>query len=126
MITDLREERESLWRLVAPPTLWALHLLLSYCTAAIYCEKTAAPEGPLGPVRIAIAVYTALALTGIAYYGVRGQRAHRHGGAALPHDDDSPEDRHRFLGFATALLAGISAIAVMWQALPAVFIGSCR
>jgi hypothetical protein len=126
MNTDLREERESLWRLVAPPAIWAAHLLLSYCTAAIYCEKVAEHDGSLGPVRIAIAIYTAVGLAGIGYFGIHGYRRHRYGDSTLPHDFDSPEDRHRFLGFATLLLSGLSAVAVLWQALPAVFTGSCR
>lgn len=126
MDTELDEERESLWRLAASPLIWAAHLLASYCTAAIYCEKVAGQGGPLGPVRWAITAYTAVALIGIAYFGIRGYRHHRFGDATLPHDFDSPEDRHRFLGFATLLLSGLSAVAVLWQALPAVFIGSCR
>jgi hypothetical protein len=126
MNSELEEEKESLWRLAAAPTIWAAHLLLSYCTAAIYCEKVAEPDGPLAPVRVAIAAFTGVALIGIGYFGVRGWHSHRYGDSTLPHDFDSPADRHRFLGFATLLLSGLSALAVLWQALPAVFIGSCR
>jgi hypothetical protein len=126
MNSDLREEHESLWRLAASPLIWSLHLLLSYCTAAIFCEKLAGEGVSFATVRWAIAVYTLLALAGIGFYGLRGYRAHRYGDASLPHDFDSPEDRHRFLGFATLLLSGLSAVAVLYQALPAVFIGSCR
>ena len=122
----LAEHNESLWRLSASPLIWAAHLLLSYCTAAIYCEKVAGEHGSLGAVRIAIAVFTAAALAGIGYFGAQGYRHHRYGDSTLPHDFDSPADRHRFLGFATLLLSGLSAVAVIFQALPAVFIGSCR
>jgi hypothetical protein len=126
MKTDLRERKESLWMLTAAPLIWAMHLLLSYCTAAIWCAKFAGPDASLGVVPTAIALYTVVSLIGIALIGWRGWKRHRYGDSALPHDLDSPADRHRFLGFATLLLAGLSGIAVLYQALPAVFIGSCR
>src|SRR5690606_23148142 len=37
----LPERRASLWRLVAGPATWALHFLLCYVTAAVWCEKHA-------------------------------------------------------------------------------------
>jgi hypothetical protein len=126
MSEQTREERESLWRLAAPPGIWAAHLLASYCTAAIYCEKFAARGDPLGAARVAIAAYTVVSLATIAFVGLRGYQRHRYGDSTRPRDFDSPADRHRFLGFATFLLAGISAVAVVYQALAAVFIGSCR
>ncbi len=126
MDEQLQEEHESLWPLATPPLIWAAHLLLSYCTAAIFCEKLAARESSLDPVRAAVFAYTGIALVGIFVIGLRGYRRHRYGDSTTPHDFDSPEDRHRFLGFATFLLAGLSAVAVLYQAFPAVFIGSCR
>jgi hypothetical protein len=119
------ETHQSLLRLVAPPMLWAGHLLLSYCTAAIYCEKIAPNGGSLGGARIAIAAYTLVALASLIWMSVAAYRRHTYGDASLPHDFDSPEDRHRFLGFATLLLAGISIVAVLYQSLPAIVIGTC-
>ena len=43
------------------PTIWGVHFLLSYITAAIYCAKYAPPDGSLRGVRWAIAAYTILA-----------------------------------------------------------------
>lgn len=126
MSEQLEEEHESLWRLAFPPLIWALHLLLSYCTAAIYCEKFAERAAPLDVVRVAVFAYTGIALAAIGFVGLRGYQRHRYGDSTTPHDFDTPEDRHRFLGFASFLLAGISAVAVVYQALPAIFIGSCR
>ena len=120
----LRESEESLGALAAPPLVWAAHFLLSYTTAAIYCAKIATPDGALGPARVAIAVYTAVALTAVAFLGVRGHRRHREGGQ--PHDDDSPISRHRFLGFATLLLSQLSALAIIYVSLTIVFVRSCR
>ncbi|HUG69740.1 MAG TPA: transmembrane prediction [Pirellulaceae bacterium] len=116
---------ESLWMLTIAPSIWALHFLVSYVTAAVWCAKYAGVGGSLGGVRIAIAVYTVMALIGIAVTGWIGYRRHTFGIGTLPHDADSPEDRHRFMGFATLLLAGLSAVATLFVASVAVFIGNC-
>jgi hypothetical protein len=120
------ETAESLWRLATPPLLWATHFLLCYGTAALWCAKYAEPDAPLTPVRLAIAVFTALGVVAAGLVGWSGYRRHRLPGGAVPHDADTPEDRHRFLGFATLLLAGLSAIAMSYEALAIVFIRSCR
>ena len=122
----LHEKKESLWRLVVSPAIWAAHLMLSYVTGAIWCAKLVSRDGSLGPVRWAIAVYSVIALIAIGFNGWDGWRRHRYGTEPPPHDDDTPEDRHRFLGYATALLAGLSAIAVIYAALVVVFVGTCR
>jgi hypothetical protein len=121
----LHEENESLWLLVAPPALWAGHFLLCYGTAAVWCAKVAGYGGSLATTRLAIAIYTVLALAGIGALGWVGYRRHSFGHADLPHDDDTPEDRHRFMGFATLLLASLSAVAVIYAALVAVFVDRC-
>ena len=119
------ESRQSLWRLVVSPTIWAAHFLACYITAAVWCEKFAGREAALGGVRIAIGIYTAAALAGIALNGWSGLRRHRHGAETTPHDFDSPADRHRFLGFATLLLAGLSAVAVVFAAIVVLFFEDC-
>jgi len=124
--SGLAEEHESLWVLVASPTIWAAHFLLSYGTAAIWCAKAADPDQSLDPVRVAIAVFTAVALVAIGVVGRRGWKSHALAPSEPPHDVDTPQDRHRFLGFATLLLSGLSAIAVLYETLAAVFIGTCR
>ncbi len=126
MTSVLSERRESLWVLVASPMIWAAHFLVCYCTAAVACAKIIPPNGSLWKVRVAIAIYTGIALLGVAAVGWHGLARHRFGGSSLPHDDDSPEDRHRFLGFATMLLSGLSAVAIAYAALAALFIESCR
>jgi hypothetical protein len=122
----LPERRETLWMLVASPTIWAAHFLLSYATAAMWCGMVAGPYGSLWTARIAIGVYTVAALAGIGMLGFTGYRRHRHGASAPPHDADTPEDRHRFIGFSTFLLSGLSAVAVIYAALAAVFIEGCQ
>ena len=120
------EEKESLWRLIVSPTIWAVHFMACYVTAAIWCAKYAPRFGSLEPVRWAIAIYTVAALIGIAWNGFGGLRRHRFGSESLPHDFDTPGDRHRFLGFATTLLAALSAVAVVFAAMVVVFFEDCR
>lgn len=122
----LPERPSYLALLAASPTVWAAHFLLSYCTAAIWCEKVASAGGSLGAAGVAIWIFTALALAAIAAIGWHAWRRHRYGDAELPHDFASPEDRHRFLGFACALLSGLSAVAVLYSALAVALVGSCR
>ena len=114
-----------LWTLVAGPLVWAAHFLASYVTAAIWCAK-ALPGAPLGTARTALFAYTAVALVAIAWLGWRGWRRHRAGGQRPPHDEASVGDRQRFLGQATALLCGLSFVAVVYVALGVVLIGTCR
>jgi type VI protein secretion system component VasK len=122
---EIQEEKQSLWLLTLSPTIWAAHLLLSYVTASLWCAKAVGPGGSLQAVRIAIGLFTVMALAGIGITGWRGYRKHRYGAGDLPHDEDTPEDRHRFLGFATFLLSALSAVAVLYAALVALFIRRC-
>jgi hypothetical protein len=126
MSTKVEEEHANLWTLAFPPIVWAVHFLLSYCTAAVWCAKFAGTSGALGTARIAIAVYTAAALAALLISGARGYRRQSLGNERAPHDRDTPEDRYRFLGYAAMLLSGLSAIAVCYAALVVVFIRSCE
>jgi hypothetical protein len=125
-VTPRTPDRGSLWLLTIAPTLWAMHLLLCYVTAAIWCAKFALPGGALDGTRTVIAWYTVAALVGIAVVGWEGFRRHSYGTEANTHDLDSPGDRHRFLGFATLLLSGLSAVAVIYAAFAATLFDTCR
>ncbi len=120
------EKRENLWLLIVSPTIWAVHFLFSYITAAVWCAKVGSPGGSLQPVRWAIAIYTVIALIGITFNGLSGLRRHNFGTESLPHDFDTPGDRHRFLGFATVLLAGLSAVATLFAAAVVFYFFDCR
>jgi hypothetical protein len=124
-MSQVAEKYQSLWLLIASPIIWAAHFLLSYITAAIWCEKAAGPGGSLAFALAAIGVYTLLALVGIGVTGWMGYRRHSLGSADVPHDDDTPEDRHRFLGFATLLMSALSAVAVLYAALVILFFRRC-
>src|SRR5918992_5174946 len=124
-MSQTAEQHQSLWLLAASPIVWAAHFLLCYITAAIWCEKVVGPGGALTTVRETIAAYTAVALALIGVIGWGGYRPPSYGSADLPHDDDTPEDRHRFLGFSTFLLAALSGVAVLYAAIVAVFVDRC-
>jgi hypothetical protein len=122
----LAEQQQRLWLLVVSPSIWALHFLLCYLTAAIWCEKMAGPDQDLGPVRGAIWIYTILGVIAISATGWVGYKKHSFGSdGGLPHDDDTPEDRHRFLGWATLLLSGLSLVAILFEALVLGFFWNC-
>ena len=125
-MNPVAEKKQSLWLLVVSPTIWSLHFLLCYITAAIWCEKWAGPDASLGPVRTAIWIYTALAVAGISFVGWRGYRKHSYGQGTVPHDEDTPEDRHRFIGFSTLLLSGLSLVATLFEALVLAFFWRCH
>ena len=122
---EVHESRQSLWRLVAAPSIWLAYFVLSYASAATWCARLADRGGGFSTIRVAIAVYTAVALAGIGLIGRDGYRRHRHGTETGRHDFDSPAGRHKFLGFATLLLAALSAIATLYVALAVTFIGRC-
>jgi hypothetical protein len=122
---DTAESNLELWMLAASPALWALHFMGCYLTAAIWCAKVGRTASAQPRLVTAIAIYTAVALLAIVLIGGRGWRRHRLGDERPPHDEDTPEDRHRFLGWATFLLSALSAIAVCYSALVAVFLRSC-
>jgi hypothetical protein len=116
-------ERSSLWTLLAAPAIWAVHFLFSYVAAAVYCEKAV---GGLGPVRMAIGVATVMALAAIFAVGFHALHQWGFGErASPPHDDDTDEDRARFLGHATVLLCGLSIVATAYVALVALFFDTC-
>jgi len=118
---------ESLWAMIIAPTIWAVHFLACYILAAIFCAKAGAPSADLATVRWWIAGLTVVALAGIAACAVQAFRlGHFREGKATPHDADTIHDRRRFLAYATLLLSGLSFVATLFVALPAVFVASCR
>lgn len=123
---QLRERHQDLWLLAASPAVWAAHFMACYVFAAIWCGVVAGPYGEFLTARLIVGGLTVVALTVIATIGLTGFRRHRLGAAELPHDDDTPEDRHLFLGFSTFLLSGLSAVAVVYTGLAALLIDTCQ
>lgn len=121
---NISERRQHLWWLTVAPSIWAMHLMLSYATAAIWCGKVAGRGGSLREAQVAIAVYSIVALLGIGVTGWAGYRRNSYADTASC-DADTPEDRHRFLGFATLLLSALSAVATIYAGLVLFFFQSC-
>ena len=121
----LPKEVESLWTLFTAPVVWALHFLACYVGAAIFCEKPSLSGGSFENLRIAIALLTILSLGMIVVSAILAWRQWGFGMGDPPHDDPTRRDRLLFQGYATLLLSGLSFIAVIFTALPAVFITDC-
>ena len=124
-MSELEEDSRDLWTLTFSPAIWAAHFMASYITTTIWCAKLSL-DGSLGHSRTLVAAYTLVALLAIGFTGWQGYRRHRHGSETRPHDFDSREDRQRFLGFATLLLSGLSAVATIYSALAPLWITSCQ
>jgi hypothetical protein len=118
----LPREIESLWTLFTAPVIWAGHFLVCYVAAAFACAR----GFDLGPIRLGIAGITVLAVAGILLAGVLAWRQWGFGTGDPPHDQGTRHDRLLFQGFATLLLCGLSTVAVIYQALPALFLSDCR
>lgn len=119
------EARQRLWIVLAPLVVWGVHFMACYITAALLCGPAVPGEGPMLPPTLFV-VYTAVAGAAIVVFGWMGWKAHSLGDAEAPHDADSPEDRHRFLGLATLLFAGLSFVAVVYSAMAIVMVPTCQ
>ncbi|MGZ8915813.1 MAG: hypothetical protein ACXW1Z_22255 [Methylobacter sp.] len=116
--------KSSLWTLVLPPTIWALHFLFSYIYAAVQCAKSGSAE-VIVDIRTGIAVATVVALFLVAASGYIAWAQWRINGGLPPYQDSTDEDRLRFLALSTMLLAGLSFVAILFTALPAFIFGNC-
>jgi hypothetical protein len=123
-VNDLHERNDSLWWVAGAPAIWAVHFLLSYGTVAVWCAKQGT-DAPLSAARVAIAVYTGLALAVLLVVARRGLVRFRAPTAPRSGSDTSTA-RQTFLGFIVLSLSGLSALAIIYEAFAAVIIGSCR
>lgn len=121
----LPREVESLWTLFTAPAVWAGHFLVCYVGAAVYCAKQPYLDLGFDVLRLGIGAATVLALGLIAVSAWLAWRQWGFGTDGPPHDDPTAQDRRRFQGFATLLLSGLSFVAVIYVALPALFILEC-
>jgi Kef-type K+ transport system membrane component KefB len=127
MSEAIRGLNAGVWGLTFGPAIWALHFLVCYVGAAVFCAKWADPMSAWHLLQGGIAAATAVALAGIAFVGWRAYHRCRFAeGAQPPHDADSAEDRGRFLGLSTLLLSGLSFVATVYTAMAAVLAASCR
>ncbi|MGX9115665.1 hypothetical protein ACWTU6_03060 [Mesorhizobium sp. BHbsci] len=116
---------ETLWTLFTAPVVWATHFLVCYIGAAVYCAKPELIGLSFSAVRAGIAAATLIALSLIALSAWLAWRQWGFGTDDPPHDDPTRRDRTLFQGFATLLLSGLSFIAVIFTAMPALFLTGC-
>ncbi|WP_370313103.1 hypothetical protein [Sagittula sp.] len=113
----------SLWIMVAAPSIWAAHFLISYWVAAIWCAKIG---GSLLDVRWIIA---ALGLASIVLIGLLALIAvRRYGGTFVIFEEiteDSRPARERFMGHVSLLLCVLSAVAVGFTVIPGLVMTTC-
>ena len=114
---------ESLWTLFTAPVVWALHFLVCYGLAAIWCAKRG--DYGFGVVQTGIAAATLAAAAMIVLSAWLAWRQWSFGTDDPPHDDPTRHDRTLFQGFATLLLSGLSLVAVLYVAMPLLFISGC-
>lgn len=122
--SEVQERRQSLWTLTTAPAVWAAHLLVTYAVAATWCGA-AGRHASLGPLRVAFGVGTLLALAAVGVVVWQGWVRYQLGDAVPTHHRDTPEDRHRFLGLATFLLALLSGVAMLFLTLAVALVGNC-
>jgi hypothetical protein len=122
--TDAAEPRQSLWALTAGPAIWAVHFLASYIAAAVWCGD-AGPHVTFGFAIVVFADATGMGLAAVAWVDWGGWTRYHLGEAVPSHHKDTPEDRHRFLGLATFLLAGLSAVAIGYTAMAVAMLRGC-
>lgn len=116
-----------LWRVIAAPIVWALHFLFCYVYGAIYCAKAGRDASLAGPTLV-IVVATAVALALIAASTLHLWRVR---GRSLTDNDfefehNTPEERHRFLSHVALMLCVLSTVAVLYVAIPMLYLTSCR
>lgn len=103
--------RQPIWIPVVAPIVWSTHFMACYVLAALWCGRFTATR----PVRAGawIVILTAIAVVIIGLCFAHGWRHHDRRLPDEPNDDDSPDDRRRFLAFTTMLLAGLSLLATL-------------
>ena len=121
----LPREIESLWTLFTAPTVWVAHFLVCYVGAAIYCAKREQLGFGFDMVRVGVGAATVIALAAIVVAAFLAWRQWGFGAEDPPHDEPTGQDRRRFQGFATLLLSGLSFIAVLYAAMPVLFMTEC-
>jgi hypothetical protein len=118
----VRGLRVTLWTLIVPPGVWAVHFLFCYLWVAVSCAR----QGAFPRFTTAFVIGTVAALAIIVASGWIAWVQSRVPGDPAPHDEGTDIDRLRFLATSTLLLAGLSFVAVIFTAAPALMLTDCR
>lgn len=119
---DLPAHR-NLFRMILAPTIWAIHFLLAYCTAAIWCAKDL---GDPDTLTLVVTGYTVVAEVAIVFLGLKMWTQWDYlDDYDYIHSESTDEHRREFLGHAGFMLACLSFVAVIFNTMPAWFAGTC-
>lgn len=110
---------DSLLAMIAGPTVWTVHFLACYVTVSLACAAGSA--GPVLPTIVAVTAASLVLLAGIGLAAWRRWRAVR--GSKQVRGQDAAVTP--FLALVTLMLSVLSAIAVLWVALPSAMLPSC-
>lgn len=107
-------------RLLASLLVWAAHLGAIYAATSLACARGSSGAGLLGPGPLPwiIGLATLVALAALALLTAAAFRSAR-GGDAGAHATST------FLDWLAAALGALAAVAVIWQALPALIVPPC-
>jgi hypothetical protein len=112
--------------ITAGPVIWAAHFLMIYIYQAVMCHFGWAGGTLLGfdQVRVVIAAATALAMGLVAWIGLREWMRWRI--IDQPPAENGRWSTRRLLSFAAWSAAGLSLVAIVWQAMPTFLMPVCR
>ncbi|WP_425072204.1 hypothetical protein [Sagittula sp. S175] len=113
----------SIWILVAAPSIWAAHFLVSYWVAAVWCAKAG---GTLADPRWIIVALGVLCVAVIGWLGVIAVR--RYGGVFVVFEEiteSSERGRDKFVGHVALLLCVLSVVAIGFNVIPALVFDQC-
>lgn len=118
-------DQGSIWILVASPSIWAAHFLISYWVAAVYCAKApnAAPLMEPRWIAIGLGVFCCALIGWLAWIAVK-----RYGGVFLIFEEiteSSERGRDKFVGHVSLLLCVLSAVAIVFNIIPGLVLGEC-
>ena len=115
-----------LWRVIAPLILWAVHFLSSYAWVAVQCEKVGDASLPVSRWVVGGLTVTALAGVLMLTRHLWAVRARSLTDNDFDFEHNTPEERHRFLSHVSLMLCALSAVAILFAALPMVLVQSCQ
>ena len=116
-----------LWRVIAAPIVWAVHFLFCYVYGAIHCAKAGRDASLAGPTYVIVgATAIALALIALSTHHLWRVRGRSLTANDFEFEHNTPEERHRFLSHVALMLCVLSAIAVLYVAIPMLYLTSCR
>ncbi len=116
-----------LWQVIFAPIIWAVHFLFCYVYGAVYCAKAGRDASLEGPTQVIVgATMLALLLIGLSTLKLWRVRGRSLTDNDFEFEHNNPEERHRFLSHVALMLCVLSAIAVLYVAIPMLYLTSCR